>query len=344
MNHFKELFITLQTLNIRVAVRHAGRDGEAKSYDLRHENPFLNVAFQNRLKELKELALVDLMNQGREQIHFQLKRLEDLKQVFHKFWERFYHSRVPVGSEFNLELLLSLNLNEIFICQFLSFQDYASAGDEFLDDLQSTVRYRQEILAEVEQSVAKVLRQDDSAVAKTSMLISRATPTFKEGIKIDFYNLIREHFSADEKERLKDLLNSPASSVEPLEFHGAGNQLADAFKQLFDSNLIVGCNKAELEAWIMQHFRFRDGNNVKSYTEKYLQDMISSNTKACQSPLFDVRKTGSEFVLTPLIRNNKKANNKQGSLGIQEETLVTLQNMPIALQHKSTCCYGTHHF
>jgi hypothetical protein len=305
MKHFKDLLITLQTLEIRITSSTAARDREVNLYDLRHENPFLNATYQNRLKELKELALVDLMNQGREQITFQMQRLEDLKLVFLRFWDKYYHSHVPVGSEHNLELLLSLNLNDIFICPFLSFQDHAQATEDFLDDLESTVRYRQAVLAEVQQSVAKVLKLESSSVGKTPLHTTRATPTFKEGIKSDLFNLIREHFSAGEKEVLMDLLDSPGSSGEPLVFNGAGNQLADAFKQLFDSNLIVGCNKAELEAWILQHFRYRDGNMVKSYTEKYLQDMISSNTKACQSPLFDVRKTGGEFGLYPLIRNNK---------------------------------------
>jgi hypothetical protein len=305
MKHFKELLIALQTLDIKVAADKAGRQGLPNSYDLKHENPFLSVAFQNRLKELKELALVDLMNQGREQIHFQLQRLEDLNQIFNKFWERFYRSQLPVGSEHNLELLFSLNLNEIFICLFLSFQDHALASDEFLDDLQSTLRYRQEILREVEQSVAKVLH--NSFAAKAPVDKARATPTLKESIKTDFYNLIREHFSADEKEVLMKLLDSPGSSFEPLMFNRAGNQLADAFKQLLDANLIVGCNKAKLEAWILQHYGYRDGNVVKSYTEKYLQDMISSNTKACSVSLFDVRKSGGEYVLSPLVRNNKKS-------------------------------------
>lgn len=80
---------------------------------------------------------------------------------------------------------------------------------------------------------------------------------------------------------------------------------AHAFKQLFDSNLIVGCNKAELENCIQQNFQYRDRGVVKNYKEKYLQDIISSNTKTCHSPLFDVRRTEGRLYLIPLTRNNK---------------------------------------
>ncbi|MEJ7736319.1 MAG: hypothetical protein WKF97_02735 [Chitinophagaceae bacterium] len=135
----------------------------------------------------------------------------------------------------------------------------------------------------------------------------KTVPTFKEGIPNEFFNLIKEYFAHSDRERLLELLNSSSSAGEPLVFNGAGNQLADAFKQLFDSNLIVGCNKAELEKWILQNFKYCDKGVSKNYTEKYLQDIISSNTKACRSPLFDVRKApGGQFYLSLLSRNNRK--------------------------------------
>ena len=102
------------------------------------------------------------------------------------------------------------------------------------------------------------------------------------------------------------LLNATGTLGEPLFFSGAGNQLADAFKQLYDSSLIVGCNKAELEEWILTNFIYRDKGIQKNYTQKYLQDMISSNTKSCQSPLFDVRRSEGKLYLFALTRNNKK--------------------------------------
>jgi hypothetical protein len=115
-----------------------------------------------------------------------------------------------------------------------------------------------------------------------------------------------------------ELLAATDLVITPIIFNGPGNQLGDAFKQLFDSNLIVGCNKAELESWIQQNFRYQDKGTVKSYTGKYLQDIISSNTKACQSPLFDVRKNGGQFYLLPLTRNTKNLKNKRVVWGLQE--------------------------
>lgn len=101
------------------------------------------------------------------------------------------------------------------------------------------------------------------------------------------------------------LLTTKGDADEPLLFNGSGNQLADAFKQLYSSNLITSCNKSEPENWIQTNFQYRDRGIQKHYTEKYLKDIISSNTKECQSPLFNVKKSEGKFYLSVLHRNDK---------------------------------------
>ncbi len=129
MQHFKDLFIKLQTLDIRINQRKVIRNSEEQeisSYDISHQNPFLSQAFKNELKELKELAITDILILPREQILLQLQRLDDVKALFYRFWDSYSHSHVPFDSEHNLQLVLSLNLNNIFICPFLSFMDKAN--------------------------------------------------------------------------------------------------------------------------------------------------------------------------------------------------------------------------
>lgn len=76
----------------------------------------------------------------------------------------------------------------------------------------------------------------------------------------------------------------------PITFNGQGIQLADSFKQLYEANLIVGLSKIELQIWIKNNFNFLDKVNVKTFTEKYLSDIISSTTKICQSPILEIQK------------------------------------------------------
>lgn len=98
MRHFKDFLIRLQTLDIKISKRKLvsnGQEHERTYYDISNENPFLNISFKNELKELKELAITDVLNLPREQIIFQLQRLNDticlLNSVF----------KIPVLSMFS---------------------------------------------------------------------------------------------------------------------------------------------------------------------------------------------------------------------------------------------------
>jgi hypothetical protein len=312
MVHFKEFLIKLQTLDIKIIERMTNIDGQEKitrSYEISHQTPYHSPAFKNELKEIKELAITDVLNLSREQIEFQLERLKNLKEKFHEFWNRYYHAPYPVGSEHNLNVVHGLHLDDIFICPRLYFMDQAGASDYFLDDLETTITHRQAVLNEFEETILRVInpgiQPSSPPIISTASNKRKSWPVFKEGIAEEFFNLVKEYFAEESGEKIKNLLISNEFPSSPFVFNGAGNQLADAFKQLFDANLIVGCNKAELESWIQQNFQYRDKGIIKSYTEKYLQDMISSNTKACQSPIFDVKKTDGKLCLLPLSRNNK---------------------------------------
>jgi len=135
--------------------------------------------------------------------------------------------------------------------------------------------------------------------------VTKSSPVFKEEIVPEFFSIIKSYFSSGHQELLLKLLTTGEDAAEPLLFNGQGNQLADAFKQLYLSNLITSCNKSELESWIQTNFRYRDKGVYKSYLERYLQDIISTNTKGCQSPLLDVKKSEGQFHLSVLHRNDK---------------------------------------
>ncbi len=311
MKHFKDFLIKLQTLDIKISQKKSNRDGilrELNYYDISHESPYLSNTFKNELKELRELALTDILNLPAEQILFQLQRLAELKEKFKKFWHKINYSITPLGSENFTEYLFSLDLDGIFIVPSLSSQDQAIADDYFIDDLKDTIRAREKTLFEFEQSVLKVIPQNIEPEKRiTSETVNReeAKPVFKEGVAQKFYDLIKDYFKSEDQPLLKNLLTTGSKASEPLIFKGQGNQLSDAFKQLFEANLIISCNKNELIDWILLHFKYIDKGSVKSYTEKYLQDIISSNTKSCQSPILDVRQKDGHFHVLPVKRNNR---------------------------------------
>jgi hypothetical protein len=314
MKHYKDFIIKLQTLDIKTRQKRQVEfrsPTEFSTYTISHQNPYLNNAFRNELKELKELALIDILNLSAQQIQLQLQRLDELKKQFQQFWNNLRYSKVPVGTQYLTELLFSLQLNKIFIAPELSYEEHANADDDFIDDLQDSIRARQIALQEFEQSVLKVIQPAKEA-EKTDKITpvkkEEQTPVFKEGVAAEFYDLVKDYFKPVNQPRLKSLLTGESTANYPLVFSGTGNQLADAFKQLFEANLIIGCNKAQLISWMIQHFAYIDKGTVKNFSEKYLLDIISSNTKTCQSPILDIRKKDGQFVISPLQRNNR--NNK----------------------------------
>lgn len=312
MQHFKEFLIKLQTLDIKVNQRNKvvdGQRGQINFYDISHQNPYLSATFKNYLKELKELAITDILNLPREQIIFQLQRLSDVKERFSRFWHNLYNSDVPSGPDHLLNYLFSLDLNSIFIAPDLSYTDNALADDNIINDLTDVISGRENILKEFEEAVSKVvdLSKETEKIVRTEVprKLSRAYPVFKEEIVAEFFTIIKNYFSAKDQEQLLQLLTTGEDAIEPLLFNAPGNQLADALKQLYSANLITSCNKSELEYWLKTNFQYRDKGIQKHYTEKYLKDIISTNAKGCQSPILDVKKFEGKFFLTTLHKNDR---------------------------------------
>ena len=84
------------------------------------------------------------------------------------------------------------------------------------------------------------------------------------------------------------MLNSGENAPKPLLFLDSGNRLADAFKQLYDCDIIRGCQKKELESWISLNFSYRYRNTVKKYTLEYLSEIMSTTKDMCQKPILNI--------------------------------------------------------
>src|SRR4051812_44510104 len=151
MQHFKDFIIKLQTIDIKVTERNNVRDDQLqpiKLYDISHQNPFLSASFKNEMRELKELAITDILNLSRDQIVFQLNRLEDVREKFRTFWHNYYHSDVPVSKTYSTEFFSSLHIYQIFIAPHSYYADHAQVDNNFINDLEDTIRAREDILEE----------------------------------------------------------------------------------------------------------------------------------------------------------------------------------------------------
>lgn len=135
--------------------------------------------------------------------------------------------------------------------------------------------------------------------APSSYDITDIKPIIKKEAIPQIYGLLRDFFSPEDQPKLKRLLMTGKSVPSPLLFMDHGNRLADAFKQLYNSDIITGCQKYELEEWIRKNFNFRHNNKANAFTPYYLRDIISTTKDKCQNPILNVKmnKETCEYII-----------------------------------------------
>ncbi len=124
-------------------------------------------------------------------------------------------------------------------------------------------------------------------------------PNFLAEFVPQVFEILKDFFSRSDQPELLKLLETGGNSAKPLLFIDNGSRLADAFKQLFDCGMIIGCQKKEFEEWICNNFHYRYRNVVKVFTKRYVADIISSSKDRCQKPILNVKQekaTGRYFI------------------------------------------------
>jgi hypothetical protein len=131
-------------------------------------------------------------------------------------------------------------------------------------------------------------------------------PTFQPGVAEQLFNLFKAYFVPEEHPALEKLLLDDEAPASPLLFRGSATQLTDAFKQLYDANLIVGCRKIDLEKWIAPKFMYLSPQSEpRDLPEGYLHSLISEKTRPCKSPILKIERKEDKFFIVPATRNKK---------------------------------------
>lgn len=105
----------------------------------------------------------------------------------------------------------------------------------------------------------------------------------------EVYEAIRDYFSTEDQISLRYMLENNTDLQSRVVFRDMGNRLADAFKQLYEANIIRGCQKKELESWICRNFSYVYRGEVRPFLPKYLNEIISTKKDKCKRPFLDVR-------------------------------------------------------
>lgn len=302
---------------------------ERPAYSLIHETQYYNsFSYYSEIRVLKDMALMDLLSLSDQSIKKEVQQLIKLKDRFKLFWTNFHQHYSELKSEYPSSYIFSIHLDFLFIVNNLQ-PDHTNIfiGDEFVESLNDSVKLREKFLTELINDLDDLLNPKETfeewkarlqeekqnedteieALAKIPYNADAGLPKFKEQFIEDFLQLMKSYFSEAHHEQLSSIVHRNEPSETQLIFIGNGNQLADAFKQLYEANLIVGCKKSDLEKWIARHFLYATGDTPKEYTEGWLSSIISTDTKICKSPILEVRIKDNFPTIIPTIRNKKNS-------------------------------------
>jgi len=253
-------------------------DGNKPAYSLAHETHYYDsFTYKSEIRVLKDMALIDLLSLNDTNLKKELEQLKKLKERFKLIWTNFHEHYNEFRAEYPRNFIFSVQLNYLFIVNNLQ-SDYEDIyiGDEFVESLHDTLKIRDKFLSELISEVDEILNPRETfeewmAKQKSLEQVEDATaeqptkipynpdagrPKFNNQYIDDFLQLIRTYFSEEYFSQLDALIKADEQPTSQMIFNGNSNKLADAFKQLYEANLIVGCNKAELEKWILKHFLY----------------------------------------------------------------------------------------
>ena len=313
---------TLQLTNQKVSVKAASNEiREMPGYDLTRETQYYDsFSYKSELRVLKDMAFIDVLALDKERIGLQLVELNKVKNRFKELWQNYHQHYHDYHQDYKSSYPFTIRLDTLFIVHNLqgdSADVHVSA--QFVEDLADSIKLRELFLKELIQDTEATLKKTEPATNEISsqsediQLSPQETikpiiryPIFTDGTTEQFFNVLKPYFSQEDHSNLSDLLFKNIEPDTSLIFRGNGNQLADAFKQLFDNNIIVGCLQTDLEKWIAPKFLYLSGQgHPRELTEDYLNSLISTKTRPCKSPILKIEQKEAHFLILPAPRNKK---------------------------------------
>ena len=113
-------------------------------------------------------------------------------------------------------------------------------------------------------------------------------PIISESAISPFFEILKEFFALEQQPLLKTLLQTGAGAGQHLIFLSNGKRLADSFKKLYEHQFITGCQKQDLEQWILSNFKYQPKSQIKSFSSDYIEKCISRNSWPCKDPIIEI--------------------------------------------------------
>lgn len=316
-------------------------------YDIGHETPYYApFTYRSQLRVMKDMALIDLIALSEIQIKLELEKAKLVLIRFNDFWKAYHNNHNGYEQVYKASFPFSVRLDYLFITYNLEPDNpNIHVGEKFVEDLGESVKLRESLLKELVYDANDLIRRKrylievksiqeqkqeekqgqgqeqqkhnqeqhqeaelEPSIPKRKRIFEKKSSILKSGTVNEFFDIIKEYFSEDQRKPLYSLLYDNKGPSSSLLFTGNGKQLADAFKQVYEANLIPGYKKIELEEWIAEYFKYTYKEMPRDYTAGYLNGIISTDDEvsSCKSPIIDVKRDSEDnFHIIPAIKNKK---------------------------------------
>jgi len=285
-----------------------------EAYDITRETHYYDsFSYKSELRVLKDMAYLDILILDKERIALQLIQLYKVKDRFKELWVNYHMEHSEYNQVYKSHYIFTIRLDSLFIVRNLRGDSNGiGISGQFVEDLGDSIKLRESFLGELIRDFEAILKEpkaDGVAInnmdeqpelnktlpAESIKPVARY-PTFADGTAGQLFSLLKPYFIKEDHTRLSELLTKNSPPDLPLVFRGNGNQLADAFKQLFDANVIVGCQQSDLEKWIAPKFLYLSSQGEpREFTEGYLNGIISTKGRPCKSPILKSNKRKTSF-------------------------------------------------
>ncbi|MGF7080802.1 hypothetical protein [Mucilaginibacter sp. UYCu711] len=332
------LRIIPQDISIYKDLEHS-KTRQIDTYDITCETQYYDsFSYKSELRVLKDMAFIDLLSLDTERMELQLEQLRKVAERFKQLWKNWHDHHKEWTQDYKSYYIFTIQLDTLFIVKNLQSDSSGIAiSGQFVEDLGDSLKLREmflkELIGDIEKRLAppkptfadflhsKMPEQmtDESSEAgveeeplEEQISAQEAAkpvghyPTFTAGTTAQLYHILKDYFIPEDHARLEKLLLEDEPPEPPLIFRGQANQLADAFKQLFDARMIVSCRMVDLQKWIAPKFKYiNNQSEVRNLSDDYLSGLMSEHSRPCKSPILQIKQKEDKFLILPAPRNKK---------------------------------------
>lgn len=175
-------------------------------------------------------------------------------------------------------------------------EEYKDRHLDHFKAISSTCQFFNRIIYFLHHSEIKTTPQPEPGKTNPSSSSAETKPIFKPEEILIIYNVLKPYFASDQQPELKKVLKTGGNTALPLFFMDNGNRIAYAFRRLKEENIITGCNKKELGAWLILNFTYKNKKREKThFKESYTEKLFTQQSPTCKNYLTFILSDGKKI-------------------------------------------------